>query len=46
MKYLIFIFAMLGLIFCMSDRWMPWSNLTGVFFLVLSYFILKLKGEY
>ena len=44
MKYLIFTFAMLGLLFCMSDAGMPWSNLTGVLFLALCYFLLKLKG--
>jgi len=45
MKYLVFTFAMMGLVFCMSDVYMPWSNLVGVFFLVICYFLLKLKEE-
>uniref|UniRef100_A0A6M3JNG0 Uncharacterized protein n=1 Tax=viral metagenome TaxID=1070528 RepID=A0A6M3JNG0_9ZZZZ len=45
MNYLIFTFAMLGLIFCMSDSCMPWSNLIGIFFLVICFLILKLKED-
>jgi len=45
MKYLILSFAMLGLLFCMSDAAMPWSNLIGMAFLVISYFLLKWKEE-
>ena len=45
MKYLIFTLAMAGVIFCMSDAWMPWSNLIGVGLLVLTYFITKFVIE-
>jgi len=45
MKWLIFTFAMLGLVFTMSDRWMPWSNLIGIISFVIAFFILKWKEE-
>ena len=45
MKFLIPSIAIIGLLFCMSDAAMPWSNLIGMVLIVICYFLLKWKGE-